>query len=73
MVWLVWARIGVTDVMTGCAGALMVKLNEFEGPPPGDGLVTITAQDPGVAWSVALSEMVNWVEPTKVAVWPTPL
>ena len=41
--WLVSAMMGVTEVMTGCGGAFTVKLTEFDAPPPGDGLVTMTA------------------------------
>ncbi|MGA2075851.1 MAG: hypothetical protein ABSH52_20360 [Terriglobia bacterium] len=51
------------------AAVLTRKLAEFEGPPPGGGFVTATAKDPAVAWSLALSEMVNWAELTNVAAW----
>jgi hypothetical protein len=52
---------------------LTVKLTEFEAPPPGAGLVTTTAKVPAVAWSPALSIIVNCAELTKVGVCATPL
>ena len=50
-----------------------VKLTEFEEPPPGEGLLTTTANVPGLAWSLALSEIVSCVGLTKVAGCATPL
>ena len=49
---------GLIAVTCG-AGLSTVKLTEFDAPPPGDGFVTTTANDPAVAWSLALSEMVS--------------
>jgi hypothetical protein len=59
-------------VMVG-AGLLTVKFVEFEAPPPGVGFVTTTAYVPAVAWSLALSWIVNCPEFTYVAVCATPL
>ena len=52
---------------------LTVKFVEFEAPPPGVGFVTTTAYVPAVAWSLALSWIVNCPELTYVAACPTPL
>ena len=45
-------------------GLSTMKFIEFEAPPPGAGFVTTTAKVPALAWSLALKEIVNWVELT---------
>ena len=42
---------GASEEMTGAgiAGSVMVKMSGFEVPPPGEGLVTVTAGVPAVA------------------------
>jgi len=42
--------------------SVTARFMEFEAPPPGAGFVTTTAYEPTVAWSLALNEMVSWVE-----------
>jgi len=66
------AETGERVVMLGTRLST-AKLSEFDAPPPGAGLVTTTAKVPAVAWSLALSAIVNSSELTKAAVWPTPL
>jgi hypothetical protein len=68
------AELGDRLVIAG-TGLLAVTENstEFEAPPPGAGFVTTTAHVPAVAWSLALSWIVNCPEFTNVAACPTPL
>lgn len=53
-------------VGTGLLAAVTLKLIEFDGPPPGFGLLTKTAGVPAVATSVARIAAVSCVELTKV-------
>ena len=62
--WAVWNTGTDAEVGEILMLNVTVKLTEFEAPPPGAGFVTTTAKVPAVAWSLALSEMVNWVELT---------
>jgi hypothetical protein len=60
-------------VVTVGTGLLTVKLTEFEAPPPGDGLVTVTLKLPPVAISDARIAAVTWVALTKVVARVLPL
>jgi hypothetical protein len=66
------AELGDRLVIAG-TGLLTVKFTEFEASPPCAGFVTTTAYVPAVAWSLALSWIVNCPEFTNVAACPTPL
>ena len=57
----------------GLVAAVMVKVSEFEVPPPGEGLVTVTAGVPAAAISEARITAVSWPEFTKVVARGTPL
>jgi hypothetical protein len=67
--------VGLSVVIagTGLLGALMVKVSELEGPPPGVGLVTVTEGVPAAATSVAVIDAVSCVALTKVVALTTPL
>jgi hypothetical protein len=43
---------------------VIVKVNEFEVPPPGVGLKTVTLEVPEVAISVLGMAALSWVEET---------
>ena len=54
-----------TSVGTGLfPTALIVKVKEFDVPPPGAGVITVTAAVPAVATRAALTEAVNCKELT---------
>ena len=61
------AEVGESVVIVGTR-LLTVKLTEFEAPPPGMGFVTTTGKVPAVAWSLAVSWIVNFTALTNVAV-----
>src|SRR5579859_2334331 len=54
-------------------GLLSVKKTEFDAPPPGGGLLTITAKVPATARSGAVSVTVSWLLLTNVAARVIPL
>lgn len=58
---------------TGFVAAVMVKVTEFDWPPPGVGFVTVTEGVPEVARSPARIAAVNCVALTKVVVLGAPL
>ena len=64
--------VGLSDA-DGAAGPVMVKVSGLEAPPPGAGLVTVTAGLPAVVTSVAWMAAVSCVALTKVVVRATPL
>jgi len=72
----IMALIGETLVMVGVgligAGLTMVKGTAFEVPPPGAGLVTVTAAVPAEANAAAGMAAVNCVELTKAVVRAAP-
>ena len=58
-------RILFVGLLTGFA-AVIVNVTEFEVPPPGDGLRTMTAALPALAMSVAEIDAVSWLALTNV-------
>jgi hypothetical protein len=70
------ALAGTIDVMAGAgllvAAALMVKVAEFDVPPPGGGFVTVTDTDPLLAMAAAGIAAVSWFALTKVVVSAAP-
>lgn len=66
--------VGEIDVSvgTGLFAALILKLMEFDVPPPGVGFVTVTAGVPALATSVAKIAAVNCVAFTNVVVLGLP-
>jgi hypothetical protein len=59
-------------VGTGFVPLVMVKLIAFEVPPPGAGLVTVTAALPAVAMAAAEIAAANWVALTNVVAGAVP-
>lgn len=53
--------LGETEVMTGC-GTPIERVATGEIPPPGAGLVTVTASDVCAAWSATVTANVKVVE-----------
>jgi hypothetical protein len=70
------ALAGFSSVIAGTGllttAGLMVKLSEFEAPPPGEGLVTVTATVSAVAIAVAGTVAVSSVALTNAVVSATP-
>jgi hypothetical protein len=63
----------LVTVGTGFGGGLTIKKgSEFESPPPGVGLKTVTLAVPAVAMSAARIEAVSRVEETYVVVRSAP-
>src|SRR5206468_2222014 len=61
------AEVGLMVVIAGTGfAAVIANVTEFEIPPPGDGLKTVTAALPGPAMSPAGIEAVSWLAPAKV-------
>src|SRR5213594_3310464 len=61
------AEVGLMLVMLGTGfAAVIVNVTEFEVPPPGDGLKTVTAALPALAMSLCGIEAVSWPALTKV-------
>src|SRR5437867_8648753 len=61
------AEAGLIPLILGTGfAAVTVKATEFETPPPGDGLKTVTGKLPGLAMSPAVMEAVNWLALPKV-------
>ena len=58
-------------MMTGGWG-LIVNVTEFEVPPPGAGLTTVTDAVPAVATFAAGTLAVSWVDETNVVIRATP-
>src|SRR5450755_4323859 len=66
------ALFGCNVVIVG-TGLFTVKMAEFDVPPPGAGLVTVTPGVPAVLMSLARMEAVNCVALTKVVARALPL
>jgi hypothetical protein len=64
-------EVGLIEVIVG-TGLLMVNVAEFEVPPPGAGLTTVTDAVPAVATLAAGTAAVSCVEETKVVVKAEP-
>jgi hypothetical protein len=64
-------EVGLIEVMVG-TGLLMLKVTEFEVPPPGAGLTTVTDAVPAVATLAAGTVAVSCVEETNVVVRAEP-
>ena len=60
------------DAIFGC-GLFTVNVWEFEVPPPGDGLNTVTGYVPAVVILEEGTEAVSWFEETKTVVMADPL
>jgi len=72
MVWLPKSRdCGFTD-QPGGALMIMVKFTAFEVPPPGAGLLTVTAAVPTMAMAAAGMAAVNCVALTNVVLRAVP-
>jgi hypothetical protein len=67
------AEVGAIEVSAGAETALIVKDRFADVPPPGAGLVTVTAAVPAVAISAAVIAAVSCVALTKVVVLAAPL
>ena len=64
-------EVGLIEVMVG-TGLLIVKVTEFEVPPPGGGLTTVTDAVPAVATFAAGTIAVSLIEETNVVVRAKP-
>jgi len=51
-----------------CCWAVIAKFTEFDVPPPGVGLKTVTDAVPALAMSAAVMDAVSWVDETNVVV-----
>jgi hypothetical protein len=68
------AQLGLRELIVGTrfVTLVMAKFMAFEVPPPGAGLVTVTAGAPVEAMAAAGMAAVNWVELTNVTVSAVP-
>ena len=65
------AHVGLIELVVG-PGLLIVNVCEFEVPPPGAGVTTVTDAVPEFATRAAVTVAVSWVEETNVVVSAVP-